>query len=79
MARCAQAGQAGEEAITLDGCYAVELNLQILPVLVFRHQNCVRANVGSRLGVKCYADSQAHPISAGTAPSRGFPAKSSSA
>lgn len=29
-----------------DGCYAVELNLQILPVLVFRHQNCVRATLG---------------------------------
>ena len=26
-----------------DGCYAVELNLQILPILAFRHQNCVRA------------------------------------
>ena len=40
-----RAGKPEGKRSLCDGCYAVELNLQIPPILVFRHQNCVRAPV----------------------------------
>lgn len=46
VARGAPGGRPERRRSLCDKCYAVELNLQILPVLVFRHQKGVRAEPG---------------------------------
>jgi ABC-type nitrate/sulfonate/bicarbonate transport system permease component len=46
-----RAGKPEGKRSLCDGCYAVELNLQIPPILVFRHQNCVRAALGCDLTI----------------------------
>jgi hypothetical protein len=47
-----RAGRPERRRSLCDGCYAVDLNLQILPIAVLRHQNCVRAIIAREFAAK---------------------------